>query len=200
MFSATEFPPPSISLPRWFLLLAVSGLFYLTRKGCKIDHTIWLGIEEIGCSSQRFYITYWCCIGVTVIDTRAHLPPYYNLTEATHNQNMSISRSWRLSWLWGERSHGRDPSHVAIFEVESKELELELFAGASFFIDFLLLKNPHETQSLKSRWSSFPSLLNEFPTPGFGRIERFLGLFCMNPSKFSLKVDRRKSRLFHFAN
>jgi len=104
MCSAAEFPPPSISLPRWFLLLAVSGLFYLTRKQCKIDHTIWLGIEEIGCSSQSLYITYWCCIGVTVIDTRAHLPPYYNLTEATHSQNMSMSRSWRLSWLWGERS------------------------------------------------------------------------------------------------
>ena len=98
---------------QWFLLLAVSGLFYLTRKQCKIDHTIWLGIEEIGCSSQSFYITYWCCIGVTVIDTRAHLPLYYNLTEATHNQNMSMSRSWRLSWLWGERSHGRDPSFCA---------------------------------------------------------------------------------------
>jgi len=95
---------------QWFLLLAVSGLFYLTRKRCKIDNTIWLGIEEIGCSSQCFYITYWYCIGVTVIDTRAHPPPYYNLTEATHNQNMNMSRSMRLLWLWGERSHGRDPS------------------------------------------------------------------------------------------
>jgi len=96
-----------------FLLLVVSGLFYLTWKRCKIDRTICPGIKEIGCSSQCFYITYRCCIGVTVIDTRAHLPPYYNLTEATHNQNMSMSRSWRLSWLWGERSHGRDPSSCA---------------------------------------------------------------------------------------
>jgi len=84
-------------------LLAVSGVFYLTRKRCKLDNTIWFGIEEIGCSSQCFYITYWCCIGVAVIDTRAHRPPYCNMTEATHNQNMSISWSWRLSWLWGER-------------------------------------------------------------------------------------------------
>ena len=50
-------------------------------------------------------------ISFTVIDTRAHLPPYYNLTETTHNQNMSMSLSWRLSRLWGERSHDRDRSY-----------------------------------------------------------------------------------------
>ena len=60
-----------------------------------------------------------------------------------------------------------------------------------------LLKNlqPEKTQSLKSRRSSFPSLLNEFATLSFGGIERFLGLFSINPWKLTRKVDRRKDTL-----
>jgi len=54
----------------------------------------------------------------------------------------------------------------------------------------LLLKNPQETQRLKSRSSSFPSLLDEFAIFRFGGIERFLGLFCMNPLKLENSFEK----------
>jgi len=56
----------------------------------------------------------------------------------------------------------------------------------------LLLKNPQKTQSLESRLSSFPSLLKDFATLSFGRIERFLGLFWMNPCR---KLNRKNDTL-----
>jgi len=111
MCSAAEFSLPSISLPCWFLLLAVSCLFYLTRKRCKLDHTIWPGIKEIGFSSQCFYLTDWCCISVTVIDTRAHLDPYYNLTEYEYVMILEVvvimggEEAWLISFiLWNYRA------------------------------------------------------------------------------------------------
>jgi len=68
MFSAAEFPPPSVSLPCWFLLLAVSGLFYLTRKRCKIHHIIWLGIEQIGCSSHIVHSRAHVCVLAVILN------------------------------------------------------------------------------------------------------------------------------------
>jgi len=70
-----------------------------------------------------------------------------------------------------------------------------LFCRCIVFHRSLLLKNLQETQSLKSRWSSFPLLLNEFATLSFSGIERFIRLFCMNPWKLTQKVDRRKDTL-----
>ena len=49
----------------------------------------------------------------------------------------------------------------------------------------ILLKNsqeaPQETRSSTFQALTFVSLLNECATLSFGGIQRFLGLFCMNP-------------------
>ena len=118
-----------------FLLLIVSGLFYLTWKRCKIDHFICLGIAEIGCSSQCFYITYQCCIGVTVIDTRAHLPPYYNLTEATHNRIIVCHDPGGCRDYGGEESRPRSfilCNYRAIMEVSSSHEEVIHLSTSEF--------------------------------------------------------------------
>ena len=86
----------------------------------------------------------------------------------------------------------RPLNSVRVVSVRRSTYLQHLVCRCIVFYRSLLSKNPQETQSLKSRRSSFPSL-NEFATLSFA--SEFLGLFCMNPRKLTRNVDRRKDTL-----
>jgi len=130
------------------------------------------------CGGGGTHCNWVCVVGLASVfaKNRANLNIRTNQTITLHPHQPNPSTPW-WAYIWAffvpsfkQRQFG---SYLSVNRLNLQHL----VSRCIVFHRSLLLTNLQETQSLESWRSSFPLLLNEFATLGFGGI---LGLLCMN--------------------